>query len=201
MKRKTNSIAIFVALVFQVFVFSDSTAQQFSVNTHRFDPYKQFKFRVKWDGKYIAGISKVSGLKRKTEVVIHREGSEPSSVRKSPGQTTYEPIVLERGRTHDTAFEQWANKVWKFGAGLGAESSLKDFRKDIIIDLYNEAGQLVMAFKVYRCWPSEYITLSELNANGDASVAIESITLQHEGWERDYEVIEPEEPSFTVPHE
>lgn len=154
-----------------------------------------------WDGRYIAGISRVSGLKRKTEVVLHREGGEPSIVRKSAGLTTYEPIVLEKGRTHETAFEQWANKVWNFAAGLGAEASLKDFRKDIIIQLFNEAGKLVMAFKVYRCWPSEYVALSELNANGEASVAIESITLQNEGWERDYEVVEPEEPSFTVPPE
>ncbi|MFQ6115610.1 MAG: phage tail protein, partial [bacterium] len=103
--------------------------------------------RIMWDGRYIAGISRVSGLKRKTEVVLHREGGEPSIVRKSAGLTTYEPIVLEKGRTHETAFEQWANKVWNFAAGLGAEASLKDFRKDIIIQLFNEAGKLVMAFK------------------------------------------------------
>ncbi len=171
---------------------------QFNVNPHRFDPYKQFKFRVKWDGRYVAGVATVSALKRTTEVVTHREGGDPSSVRKSPGQTTYEPIVLERGRTHDTEFEKWANKVWNFGSGLGTEVSLKDFRKDIIIELYNEAGQLVMAFKVYRCWPSEYVALGDLDAN-DTCVAFESITLQHEGWERDYEVKEPEEPSYTEP--
>jgi len=171
---------------------------QFTVNPDRFDPYKQFKFRVKWDGRYIAGIHKVSGLKRRTEVVTHREGGDPSSVHTSPGQTTYEPIVLVRGRTHDMEFEKWVNKVWHFGAGLGAEVSLADFRKDIIIDLFNEAGQKVMAFKVYRCWPSEYEALGELDAN-DTCVAFESITLQHEGWERDYEVTEPSEPSFTEP--
>ncbi|ODS35774.1 MAG: phage tail protein [Candidatus Altiarchaeales archaeon WOR_SM1_79] len=168
---------------------------QFTVNPNRFDPYKQFKFRVKWDGRYVAGISMVSGLRRTTEVVIHREGGDPSSSRKSPGQTTYEPIVLIRGRTHDEAFEKWANKVWKFGAGAGAEASLKDFRKDIIIDLFNEAGQKVMSFKVYRCWPSEYVALGELDAN-DTCTAFESITLQHEGWERDTDVKEPNEPSF-----
>jgi phage tail-like protein len=171
---------------------------QFSVNVHRFDPYKSFKFRVKWDGRYVPGIDHVSGLRRTTEVVTHREGGDPSAFRRSPGQTIYEPIVLERGRTHDTEFEQWANKVWNFGAGLGAEVSLKDFRKDIIIELYNEAGQLVMAFKVYRCWPSEYTTLGELNANGEPAVATESLTLQHEGWERDIEVVEPVELSFAA---
>lgn len=172
---------------------------QFSVNTHRFDPYKPFKFRIKWEGKYVAGISKVSALKRTTEVVVHREGGDPSSFRNSPGQTLYEPIVLERGRTHDTEFEKWANKTWNFGSGLGSEVSLKDFRKDIMLELYNEAGQLVMAWKIYRCWPSEYVALSELNSNGEASVAIESLTLQNEGWERDYEVTEPAEPTFTEP--
>ena len=115
---------------------------QFSVNAQRFDPYKNFKFRVKWDGRYVAGVSKVGALKRTTEVVKHREGGDPSSSRKSPGRTEYDAITLERGVTHDTEFEQWANKVWNFGSGLGAEVSLKDFRKDIIIEVYNEAGQL-----------------------------------------------------------
>ena len=168
---------------------------EFTVNPQRFDPYKQFKFRVKWDGRYVAGVDKVSALRRTTEVVCHREGGDPSLQRRSPGQTTYEPIVLARGRTHDPEFEKWANKVWDFGSGLGSEVSLKDFRKDILIELYNEAGQLVMAFKVYRCWPSEYVALNDLDANSD-SVAIESIRLEHEGWERDNSITEPTEPSF-----
>jgi phage tail-like protein len=171
---------------------------QFSVNPNRFDPYKSYKFRVKWDGRYVAGVSKVSALKRTTEVISHREGGDPSMDRKSPGKTRYEPITLERGVTHDTEFEEWANKVWNYGSGLGSEVSLKDFRKDIIIDLFNEAGQLVISYKVYRCWVSEYQALPELDAAGNA-VAIESITLENEGWERDYEVREPEEPSFSEP--
>lgn len=171
---------------------------QFTVNQQRFDPYNQFKFRVKWDGQYIAGVDKVSSLKRTTEVVCHREGGDPSSSRRSPGQTAYDPIVLSRGRTHDTGFEEWANKVWTLNSGLGSEVSLQDFRKDIIIELYNEAGQKVMAFIVYRCWPSEYIAVGELDAE-NTSVAFESITLQHEGWERDTAVTEPKEPSFTNP--
>ena len=118
---------------------------QFSVNASRFDPYKNFKFRVKWDGRYVAGISKCSALKRSTEVVEHREGGDPSSSRKSPGRTKFEGITLERGVTHDTEFEKWANKVWNYGSGLGAEVSLKDFRKDLIIEVYNEAGQVVLA--------------------------------------------------------
>ena len=178
--------------------FSISQAIDFAVNTHRFDPYKQFKFRVKWDGKYVSGVFRVSGLHRNTKVITHREGSEPSISRKMPGETVYEPIVLERGRTHDLAFEQWANKVWNFGAGLGSEVSLKDFRKDIIIELLNEAGQLVMVWKVYRCWPSHYSPLQELDANSTA-IAVETLVLENEGWERDYEVTEPTEQSFTEP--
>lgn len=170
----------------------------FSVNAQRFDPYKNFKFRVKWDGRYVAGVSKISALKRTTEVVEHREGGDPSSARKSPGLTKYEPITLERGVTHDVEFERWANKVWNFGSGLGAEISLKDFRKDIIIELYNEAGQLALAYKIFRCWVSEFTATPELDANANA-VAIQTLVLQNEGWERDYEVIEPTEPTFTEP--
>lgn len=171
---------------------------QFSVNPQRFDPYKNFKFRVKWDGRYVAGVSKISALTRKTEVIVHREGGDPSTSRKSPGRTEYAPITLERGVTHDTEFEKWANKVWNYGSGLGMEVSLKDLRKDIIIEMYNEAGQLVIAYKVYRCWVSEYQAQPDLDANANA-VAIQHIKLENEGWERDYEVHEPAEPSYTKP--
>src|SRR5207244_124767 len=168
---------------------------EFTVNAQRFDPYKNFKFRVKWDGHYIAGISKISALRRTTEVVEPREGRDPSTWRKSPGLTKFEPITLERGVTHDPAFEQWANKVLNFGAGPGAEVSLKDFRKDIVIDMFNEAGQLVLSYKVFRCWVSEYQALPDLDANATA-VAIQHIKLEHEGWERDTSVAEPAEPGF-----
>ena len=168
---------------------------EFTVNPKRFDPYKNFKFRVKWDGKYVAGVSKVSGLRRTTEVIQHREGGDPSSSRKSPGRTEFESITLERGVTHDPEFENWANKIWKLGASGGAEVSLKDFRKDIVLELYNEAGQLVLAYKVYRCWVSEYEILPDLDANANA-IAIEHIRLENEGWERDQSVTEPVEPSL-----
>lgn len=168
---------------------------EFSVNTQRFDPYKNFKFRVRWDARFVAGVSKVSALKRTTEVVEHRVGGDPSTGRKSPGRSKFEPITLERGVTHDPEFENWANKVWSFGAGLGAESSLRDFRKDIILEMYNEAGQLAIAYKIYRCWVSEYQALPELDANANA-VAIQSLKLENEGWERDPDVQEPAEPSL-----
>lgn len=171
---------------------------QFSVNAHRVDPYKNFKFRVKWDGRYVAGVSKVSGLKRSTEVVQHREGGNPSTARKSPGRTKFEPITLERGVTHDTDFQAWANKVWNLGSGLGAEVSLKDFRKDLILELCNEAGQVVSAYRIFRAWVSEYQALPDLDANANA-VAIQHLKLENEGWERDHDVTEPTEPTFAEP--
>ncbi len=171
---------------------------QFTVNPTRFDPYKNFNFRVKWDGRYVAGVSKVSSLKRTTEVVKHRDGGDPSSSRKSPGRTEFEAVTLERGVTHDPEFERWANKVWNLGSGLGVEVSLADFRKDVIVELMNEAGQVVQAYRIFRCWVSEFQSLPDLDANANA-VAIQHIKLENEGWERDYAVVEPSEPSFTEP--
>jgi phage tail-like protein len=177
-------------------------APEFKVNTNRYDPYKSFRFRVKWDGRYVAGVSRVGGLTRTTEVVTHREGGDPSTTRKSPGQTNYAAITLERGVTHDVAFEQWANKVWDYRNSQAANPqnlvSLADFRKPISIELYNEAGQKVLAYNVYRCWVSEFTALPELDANTSA-VAIQSMTLENEGWDRDTSVQEPTEPSFTDP--
>jgi phage tail-like protein len=171
---------------------------QFTVNAQRFDPYKNFKFRVKWDGRYVAGVSKVSALKRTTEVVKHRDGGNPSSSLKSPGRTEYDAVTLERGVTHDTEFEKWANKVWNFGSGLGAETSLADFRKDMLLEVYNEAGQLAITYKLYRCWVSEFQALPDLDANANG-IAIQHIKLENEGWERDVSVVEPTEPTFTEP--
>jgi phage tail-like protein len=168
---------------------------QFSVNAQRFDPYKNFKFRVKWDGRYVAGVSKVTGLKRTTEVVKHREGGDPSTSRKSPGRTEYDALVIERGITHDLEFHNWTNKVWSYGSGLGAETSLKDFRKDLIVELYNEAGQLVVAWKLFRCWVSES-QHPDFDSNANA-VAIERLKIENEGFERDTDVPEPAEPSFA----
>ena len=137
----------------------------------------------------------MSGLRRISEVIRQCEGGDPSTTRKSPGLTEFAPITLERGVTHDPEFENWANKVWSLGAPLGGEVSLKDFRKDIVLELYNEAGQVVLAYKIYRCWVSEYEVMPDLDANANA-VAIEHITLENEGWERDPSVKEPVEPSF-----
>ncbi|AMV47846.1 phage tail protein [Paraburkholderia caribensis] len=141
-----------------------------------------FKFRVKWDGRYVAGVSKVSALTRRIEVVEHREGGDPSSSRKSPGRTVFEAITLERGITHDQAFESWANRSWN-----SASEGVADFRKDIVLELYDEAGKLVLAYKIFRCWVSEYQALPDLDANVN-SIAIEHIRLENEGWERDASV-------------
>src|SRR5690349_8562092 len=172
---------------------------QFKVNATRYDPYKTFKFRVVWDGKTVAGISKVTALTRTTQVTEHREGGAPSYKHKSPGQTSFAAITLERGVTHDLEFEAWANRVWNYGNSPkdGKEISLKDFRKDIIIELYNEAGQKVLAYKVYRCWVSEYKALPDLDANANA-VALEHVKIENEGWELDEGVTEPKEPDSTA---
>lgn len=163
---------------------------QFTVNTHRFDPYKNFKFRLKWDGRYVAGVSKVGALKRTIEVVTHREGGDPSTPRNSPATTKFEAVTLERGLTHDEDFENWANLVHNVQGD--ASMSLKDFRKDIQIELLNGAGQVAKLYNVYRCWVSEYQAMAELDANGNG-VLFEMLTLQNEGWERDVSVTEPEE--------
>lgn len=167
----------------------------FPVNPTRFDPYKNFNFRIYFVGRNepVAGVSKVTGLKRTTEVVEHREGGDPSTGRKSPGRTKYDAITLERGVTQDRDFEAWANKVWDLNSGPGVEVSLKDFRRDLIIELQNEAGQPVLKYRVYRCWVSEYQALPDLDANANA-VAITHIKVENEGWERDTSYTEPPEP-------
>jgi phage tail-like protein len=172
---------------------------EFTANPTRFDPYKNFKFRVKWDGRYVAGVSKVSALKRTTEVVEFREGGDPSTSRKSPGRNKFDAVTIERGVTHDPEFEAWAAKVWQLGAAPGSEVSLADFRKDLIIDFFNEAGQLAISYKLYRCWVSEYQALPDLDANANA-VAIQHIKIENEGWDRDTTTTEPTEPSFTSTH-
>jgi phage tail-like protein len=170
---------------------------EFTVNPHRFDPYKNFKFLVLWEGRIVAGIQKISALKRTTEVIKNRSGGDPSTPRLSPGRTEFDAITLERGVTHDFEFDRWANKVWTVGQQLGSEQS-RDFRKDIAIQLLNEAGQVALVYKVHRAWPSEYQIVSELDANANA-IAIQSLKLETEGWERDYQVPEPVEPDFTIP--
>jgi phage tail-like protein len=163
-----------------------------------YDFYKSFKFQVKWDGRYVAGVSKVGALSRSTEVIEHRVGGDISTVRKAPGLSRFEAVTLERGVCADFEFARWANKVWYLQAKPGSESSLADFRKDIIIEVYNEAGQKVTSYNLFNCWVSEFRGMSELDANGNA-ILFESITIQNEGWLRDYEYQVPSPPQYTIP--
>jgi phage tail-like protein len=162
----------------------------FEKNAHRFDPYKNFKFRVLWDQKTVLGISKVSALKRTTEVVKHREGGDNATDRKSPGRTTYDAITLERGLTHDPEFERWANKVHPYAGDTAMD--LVGYKKDLTIEMMNEKGHVVYRYFLYNCWVSEYTAIPELNANANA-VAIEMLKLELEGWDRDVATVEPKE--------
>jgi phage tail-like protein len=163
---------------------------KFSVNSQRFDPYRNFKFKVKWDNQYVAGMSKCSALKKTTESVDWHEAGDQGSGRKLPGKTSYEAITLSAGVTHDTTFEDWANLVNNYQGD--AAMSLQNFRKDITIEVYNLQNQKVLAYNVYRCWVSEYEAIPELDAAGNA-VMIQTIKLENEGWDRDKDVKEPKE--------
>lgn len=163
---------------------------------NRFDPYKNFKFVVKFDNAIVAAVSKVGGLKKTTEVVKHREGADPSTSRKSPGRTEFDAITLERGVTADREFEKWANRVWFFEAKAPGESALANFRRNITIELRNEAGQPVLRYFVFRCWVSEYQALPDLDANANA-IAIEHIKIENEGWRRDPDLTIEAEPEFA----
>ncbi|MEM9778518.1 MAG: phage tail protein, partial [Pseudomonadota bacterium] len=172
---------------------------QLNASGQRVVPYAGYKFRVKEiGGDYFFAVNKVSALSRSVEVMEYREGGDPSLMRKSPGQAKYEAITLERGVTDNVQFEQWANKIWNFGAGLGGEVSLGDFRKDLFLEIYNEAGQIVLGYKIFRTWVSDFRAFPDLDASS-SSFAIQSIKLENEGWERDTEIGTPAEPTFTVP--
>lgn len=165
-------------------------AKGFIKNAKRFDPYKTFKFRLIWDGKTVMGISKVSALKRTTEVVKHRDGGDNSTDHKSPGRTSYEAITVERGLTHDPEFEAWANKVHPYAGD--AAMDLKEYKKDLTLEMMNEKGHVVYRYFLYNCWVSDYTALPEMNANANA-VAIESLKIELEGWDRDLDTKEPDE--------
>jgi phage tail-like protein len=162
-----------------------------------YEPYKNFRFRVNWDNHDVAGVSKVSALGRSTDVIEHRVGGDPSTTRKSPGITHFEPITLERGVTHDDDFVRWANQVWYKLGKEPTEVSLKNFRKDLLIFVYNEAGQKVLEFKCFNCWVSDFRALGDLDSNANA-VVFEAITLQNEGWIRNA-VSPPTPPSYDIP--
>lgn len=165
-------------------------AKGFIKNATRFDPYKNFKFRILWDSKPVMGVSKVSALKRTTEVVKHRDGGDNSTDHKSPGRTSYDAITLERGLTHDPEFEVWANKVHPYAGD--AAMDLAAYKKDLTLEMMNEKGHVVYRYFLHHCWVSEYTAMPELNANANA-VAIESMKIELEGWDRDRDTKEPNE--------
>jgi phage tail-like protein len=160
----------------------------FQANATRYDPYKNFKFRVKWDGAYIPGISRVSGLGMVFQAAEHREGAEPNVVHRAPGVLSYETITLERPIGPDTAFEDWAKLVTPATAGAGASHGAH--LKTVRVEVLNQAGQPLLAYDVYHCWPSVYRPLPDL-VEGSRPRPIESITLVHDGWERDPAVVYP----------
>jgi phage tail-like protein len=165
-------------------------AKGFVKNAKRVDPYKNFKFRLLWDDKPVMGISKVGALKRTTEVVKHRDGGDNSTDHKSPGRTTYDAITVERGITHDPEFEAWANKVHPYSGDTAMD--LAAYKKNLTLEMMNEKGHVVYRYFLYDCWVSEYTAIPELNANANA-VAIESLKIELEGWDRDKDTKEPNE--------
>lgn len=166
-------------------------APMFPVNTHRHDPYRTFKFQVLIDGKPVAGLKKMSALKKTTEAVDWRTGGDPTHVRKLPGGTKYEAITLEQGLTHDPVFEQWANLVNNIDGD--SAMSLTKFRKDIVINVLNLQGHVAISYHVRRAWVSEYQALPDFDAGTTNTVGIQTIKLEHEGWDRDEAILEPAE--------
>jgi len=166
-------------------------APLFPVNTHRHDPYRTFKFQVLVDGQLVAGLKKMGALKKKTESVKWRSAGDPSHERILPGGTSYEPIVLEQGLTHDPVFESWANLVNNVEGDAGM--SLKNFRKDIVVNVLNLQGKVALSYKIFRAWVSDFQALPDLDAGQMNAVGIQTMTLQHEGWQRDTSVQEPSE--------
>jgi phage tail-like protein len=167
-------------------------ANGFIVNAHRFDPYKNFKFRIIWDGRPVLGVSKVGALKRTTEVVKHRSGGENSTDHKSPGRTTYDGLTMERGLTHDPEFEKWANLVHPYSGD--AAMDLVNYKKELTLEVMNEKGHVAKRYFLHNCWISEFTAVPDLDANANA-VAIENIKIELEGWERDPQTKEPDEKS------
>lgn len=165
-------------------------ANGFVKNAHRVDPYKNYKFRVLWNDRSVLGVSKVSALKRTTEVVAHREGGENSTDHKSPGRTSYEGITLERGITHDTEFEKWANLVHPYAGDVAMD--LVNYKKELVLEVMNEKGHIALRYFLHKCWVSEFTAVPDLDANANA-VAIESLKIELEGWERDVDTKEPNE--------
>ncbi|MEA2721880.1 MAG: hypothetical protein QOJ39_3744 [Candidatus Eremiobacteraeota bacterium] len=160
--------------------------------TNRFDPYRNFRFKVKWDNQYVAGVTKMGALKRTTEMVEFREAGENITSRKMPGKTSYAAVTCEAGLTYDTSFFDWANQVNDFASH--SVTSLADFRKNVTIVVFNEAGVPAMSYNLFRCWVSEFQALPDLDAGANA-IAITTIKLEYEWFELDAGVTEAVGPA------
>lgn len=171
-------------------------AKGFPKNAHRIDPYKNFKFRVLWNKKTVAGVSKVSPLKRTTEVVKYRDGGDNSHDHKTPGRTSFDAITIERGITHDVEFEKWANSIHSWSGD--AKMDLVGFKRELTLEILNEKGHVAIRYFLHGCWVSEFTAVPELNANANA-IAIESMKIELEGWERDTDLTEPDEKTDVPP--
>jgi len=169
---------------------------EFTKNAHRIDPYKTYKFRIVWDGKTVLGVNKVGPLKRTTNVVPYRSGGENSVEHKSPGRTTYDGLTLERGITHDTEFEAWANKVHPYAGDVAMD--LANYKKELTLEVMNEKGHVALRYYLHDCWVSDYTAVPALDASANA-VGIESMKIELNGWERDVATQEPDESSPVPP--
>lgn len=195
MFRRSALLKAFMVLTLVAFGVPRGFAADLSPNTQRFDPYKNFKFRLIWDGREVAAANKASVVKSDRGIVEFRAGADPSTARKSPGRNEFDAITLERGITYDAAFSQWANQVSQFGSDSGSEVSRANYRKELILEVYDEAGQLAASYRIHRAWVSEYNAMPDLDANANA-IAIEHIKIENEGWERDPSVTGPIEPKL-----
>jgi phage tail-like protein len=168
-------------------------ANGFTVNAHRVDPYKNFKFRLKnEDGLTVLGVSKVSPLKRTTEVVRHRSGNDNSHDSPSPGRSTYDGISLERGVTHNVEFERWANMVHPYAGDPAMD--LVNYKQELTLEVMNEKGHVALRYFLHACWVSEFTALMDFDSNANGTL-IEVVKLETEGWERDVATVEPDESS------
>jgi phage tail-like protein len=147
-----------------------------------YDPYRKFKFLVKWNNAVVMAVHKVSSITKSIDPIDWRTGGDSNFSAKVPGLTKWEPITLERGLSADTAFQEWMVLVNKYTkAGLGADEAVHAFRKNLNIEMYSLQNELVMTINVYNAWPSK-LTIADFDAKAN-ELAIEHMELQNEGWD------------------
>ena len=72
------------------------------------DLYAHMRYRVRWDGRYVAGVNHVSGLLRGLPGGRRADGQPALPPSVAPTPTHWLPVVLERGLTRDAEFVAWA---------------------------------------------------------------------------------------------